>query len=379
MRHERGRSLRPWMGVLVVCLLGCGQRENAAVGPAVSSEVPVELASDQLITVEQEIIETGPRISGSLRPSRKALLRAEVSGLVTLLAVEHGDLVSAGQLLARIEDKGQRDAATSARAALTAAKDDEDVAIRQAARARRLVAAGAIAGVEAESAEAAVAAATARTVAARAQLASSRKQLLGREVRAPFDGVVDVQDVHQGDVVSLGAPLLTILDPTSLRLEAQVASDEIGRVRVGQDVRVHVRGGSKQALSGTIERIAPSVDSATRQLSVSVTLHERSDQLVAGLFADGRILVDVRRALVVPVDALLDDSAVPTVLRVREGRTERVAIEPGLQDEETDRIEVRAGLAAGDLVVVGPARRMPAGARVVVPTTLATVGTSGSP
>lgn len=379
MRHERGRSLRPCVGVLVAGLLGCGKREEAPVGPAVSREVPVELASDQLITVENESIETGPRISGSLRPRRKALLRAEVSGLVTLLAVELGDLVSAGQLLARIEDKGQRDAATSARAALTAAKDDEDVAVRQAARAHRLVAAGAIAGVEAESADAAVAAATARTAAARAQLASSRKQLLGREVRAPFNGVVDVQDVHQGDVVSLGAPLLTILDPTSLRLEAQVASDEIGRVRVGQNVRVRVRGVSEEELSGTLERISPSVDSSTRQLSVSVTLHERSDELVAGLFADGRILVDVQRALVVPVDALLDDTAVPSVLRVREGRTERVPIELGLQDEERDRIEVRAGLAAGDVVVVGPARRMPAGARVSVPTTLATVGTSGSP
>src|SRR5688572_10427149 len=79
---------------------------------------PMVLSPESVHAVKREVIQTGPRISGSLEARQQASLRAEVPGAVTEVNAELGDPVKADQVLARIEDKGQRDSVTSSRSGL---------------------------------------------------------------------------------------------------------------------------------------------------------------------------------------------------------------------------------------------------------------------
>ena len=96
----------------------------------------------------------------------------------------------------------------------------------------------------------------------RARLASTQRNLRDAVIHAPIAGIVSDRAVNTGDVVSPGTALFTIIDPSSMRLEASVSSDDLRMLRVGTTVLFEVRGYDRP-FEGTIERIAPSADPAT--------------------------------------------------------------------------------------------------------------------
>jgi RND family efflux transporter MFP subunit len=167
-------------------------------------------------------------------------------------------------------------------------------------------------------------------------------------------------------VVAPGAPLFTVIEPSSLRLEASVPADAIGELLPGAPVELEVQGFADRVFDGTVERIAPAVDPATRQIAVHVALPNPDRVLVAGLFAEGRIATTRREGLVVPLSAVDVGAARPTVLRVTDGKVEVIEVDLGLVDEAAQQVEVVGGLAAGDQVLVGAARDVEPGRAVRV-------------
>jgi hypothetical protein len=89
-------------------------------------------------------------------------------------------------------------------------------------------------------------------------------------------------------------------------------------------------------------------------------------QLVAGLFAEGRVTSERRRAVVVPARAVDTSGQRPWVLRLRDGKAERVTVEVGLRDDRAERLEILSGLAAGDVLLAGAARAVTPGTPVTV-------------
>jgi RND family efflux transporter MFP subunit len=327
----------------------------------------VQLSPEGVAVARREEIATGPRISGSLEPRVAAAVRAEVGGEVLEIDAELGERVEEQQVLARIEARALRDAAASARAAVAAAREDRAVALREAARTERLVRAGALADRDLEQARSAAAAARARLGEARARLASAEEQLDAATVRAPMDGVVSQRAIHAGDVIAPGALLFVVIDPSSMRLEASVPSDQLAAVDVGTPVEFAVRGYPDQTFAGRIERIAPAADPVTRQLPILVDLPNPGGRLIAGLFAEGTVAAERRQGLVVPLDAVDEERIEPTVERVRDGRVEAVPVRIGLRDERGERVEILEGLGEGDVVLVGPARAIAPGTPVLLP------------
>ncbi len=202
--------------------------------------------------------------------------------------------------------------------------------------------------------------------AARAREKSVWQQLDDTRVRAPFAGVVSDRPANAGDVVAPGTPLLTIIDPSSLRLEANVPSDQIQQVRPGAKVLFKIRGMTDRTFEGRVDRINPTADPITRQVTVFVTLPNTGGQLIAGLFAEGRVEVTTRQGLVVPLSAVDETGAVPTATRIKDGKAERVAVQLGPRQPETESVEITGGLSAGDVLVVGSAKGMTAGTPVTV-------------
>lgn len=336
---------------------------NASDAPA--AEVPaVSLHADNVAVVVTRELASGPSISGTLAPIREATLRAEVAGMVTGTSVEEGQTVRPGQTLVRLDDSAIRDAALSARSAQRTANQALVVARRNAERAERLAQAGAMAERDLEQARWTVMNAEAGLADANARLSTAEKQEGKTVVRAPFAGVVSERPVNTGDVVQVGNPVATVVDPRSLRLEATVPVSALAVLKVGTTVDFEVSGYEGKRYVGRVERINPMLDPATRQVRIIVGIPNVTGRLVAGLFAQGRVAIESRTALAVPLSALDLKTPTPSVRRLRGGRVELVAVELGLQDDVMQVVEITAGLAAGDTVLVGASAGVAAGTPV---------------
>jgi RND family efflux transporter MFP subunit len=347
---KRGRAAIA--GAALLATAACGGKVDAAQEKA--PEV-LTLGPEAAAVVQQEEIRTGPQLSGSLSAERESQVRAQVGGQVMAVYAEQGQAVRAGQPLARIDASALVDAATSARTGVASAQTSLEVARRNYERAQTLNQAGAMSDRDLETARAQLSQAQAQAAGARSQQASAQKQLGNTEVRSPISGVVSLRPVSAGDVVQTGAALFTVVDPHSMRLEASVPADQLGELRVGSTVRFTVNGYPGRAFTGTVQRISPAADPVTRQVPVVVTIPNGQGTLVGGLFAEGRVESQVRQGMMVPATALDERGVTPTVLRLKGGRVERVAVQVGVRDPDTERVEVTAGLAPGDTVLVGAA------------------------
>jgi RND family efflux transporter MFP subunit len=312
------------------------------------------------------MLRVGPLLSGSLEPVREAEVRAEITGTVVQSLVDNGQPVQKGQLLARIDDTAIRDQWLSARSMVTAAENAVAVARREEERTQRLAEAGAVAERDLDAARQARITASAQLEDARARLSQAQRQLDNTQIRAPFAGLVSERAASAGDVVQPGSEMFTIVDPSSMRLEASVPSDALTALRIGDPVEFKVNAYPGRTFAGRVERINPTADPATRQVRIYVAIPNTGGRLVAGLFAEGRVATDSREALIVPENAVDVRSVRPTALRVKNGRAERVEVELGLEDEAGERVEIRSGLAAGDTVLLGAALGVTPGSQVLV-------------
>lgn len=337
----------------------------SAAGEEPASAAAVRVSPADVHAVRRVALQTGPHVSGSLDARRRADVRAETGGTVLQVEAEIGQEVGEQQLLARIDAHGQEGAVPSARAALIAARQQLRVSRRHARRTKALVKAGALARRDLELARSAVSSAAAQFAQARVLMAGARAQLARSIIRAPMEGVVSEVPVHAGDVVAPGAPLFTIIDPTTMYLEASVPAEDLHAVKVGARVTFQVRGYPDRAFRGEVQRISPAADRRTRQIAILVGIPNESGALVAGLFADGRVTAATREGLAVPVLAVDTSGEQPVVTRVTGGLVERVTVQLGLEDRAAARVEVVSGLLEGDIVLLGSARGLPPGTRVV--------------
>jgi membrane fusion protein (multidrug efflux system) len=340
---------------------------NKGDADAAPAKVETMLVGPENVTVVRaEQVRSGPAISGSLTPERSATIRAEMTGAVVQTYAEAGQHVSRGQALAQIDASVLRDQALSARSAVTTAQSSYDIARREVERSQALSTAGAIADRDLERARNQLLAAQAQLATARAQLANVSKQLDKASVQAPFAGVVAQRQVNAGDVVSPGTALFTVVDPGSMQLEAAVPAEALSQVRVGMPVEFSVNGYPNRTFTGRITRVNPVADPSTRQVHITAAIPNSGNTLVGGLFAEGRVSSEARTTPMVPLSAVDERGLRPTVVRLKNGRIEKVDVTLGIRDAAAETIEITAGLAPGDTVLLGAARGISPGTPVKV-------------
>jgi RND family efflux transporter MFP subunit len=340
------------------------RKNDASAEPAKAETMLV--GPENVAVVRAERIHTGPALSGSLTPERSATIRSEMSGAVLQTYAEAGQRVSAGQPLAQIDAAVLRDQQLSARGAVTTAQSNYDIAQRELSRNTTLEKAGAIAERDLERARNALIAAQGQLATARAQLANISKQLDKASVQAPFTGVVAQRQVNAGDVVSPGAALFTVVDPGSMQLEASVPAEALTQVRVGMPVDFKVNGYPNRSFTGRITRVNPTADPATRQVKIVASIPNAGNTLVGGLFAEGRVSSEERIAPMVPLGAVDERGLRPTVVRLKNGKIEKVEVGTGIRDAAAETVEITTGLAPGDTLLLGAARGISPGTPVRV-------------
>ena len=352
------------LSAILVSVAACKGGAAAEADSAAAETTTVGVENIAIVT--NGLLQAGPTVSGALNPEREAVVRAQVGGSVLQTYVDQGQPVRAGQTLARIEAGGLQDVYLSARAGVTSASNNADIARRELARSEKLLAAGAIAERDIEQARRSAIAANAALADAQARLATARKQVGNTVITAPISGIVSERAVSAGDVVQPGALLVTVVDPSSMRLEGSVPAEQLSQVRLGAPVSFTVNGYPGRTFGGKVIRVNPTADPATRQVRIVISIPNAEGRLVGGLFANGRLASESHSGMVVPASAVDSRSNVPAVFRIKGGKVERVPVTLGLRDDAAEKIEIASGVQVGDTLLIGAAQGITPGTIVKV-------------
>lgn len=341
--------------VLALSLAACGKaQETPQKGANAATGQPLLIAVEDVHTVRNSALASGPVITGSVQPERRADLRAEVSAIVLHVLKENGDTVRRGDLLVRLDDTAIRDGLASAESAGRTAAQALEQAERQFQRMTTLRASGMASAQQVEDAEIRRNNAQSDLEGAKTRVVAARQTLARTEARAPFDGIVSDRKVSAGDTAQIGKELVKVIDPSSMRFEGLVSADNIGAVKAGQDVNFRVNGYPNQEFTGKVRRVNPAANSTTRQVEVLVDFTGQRQPRLAGLYAEGYIETSSARNLTLPATALVRDGDKASAWRVKDGKLQKATLTLGARDPRTGDFVLKAGLAEGDQVIRYP-------------------------
>lgn len=360
------------LGVLAfgaAALSGCKKADEKPVDTSVAAQPAQQLSTADIAKADTSRLAAGVLVTGSLRPADVVVVRAQVTGTLQRVRADRGTAVSRGQTLAVIEALGVQSSAIGAKASVAAATAQLALAQKKLDAARTLHKAGAISDVDLKVAESEFASAQAQLASANAQESAAGENAGRATVTAPLTGVVSDRKVQDGEAVTAGAELFTIVNPRELELAASIPVDEAAAVKVGQPVRFTLASLPGQTFTGRVDRKDPVASEDTRQLGLYLRVPNPRGNIVAGQFASGRIVAnDAKAVIVVPVGAVREGSGKFWVLRIDNGTIERRDVTVGSRDEAAGVVVITSGLVAGDRVISAPGMQIAAGTRVTVAT-----------
>lgn len=193
------------------------------------------------------------------------------------------------------------------------------------------------------------------SVKAGQRLATVQSRLVGNPppsvaVNAPIAGIIDARNINLGQAVEPNTVLFHISNRDKLLVVAQVYEEDLGKVKVGQEVNVRVLSYPKQTFPGLVTLIEPNLDPLTRTVNVRITLDNKERLLKPGMFVRANvILTHNKAALTVPNTALLQADSKQFVFVQNGGTYKRVDVKVGAVED--DYSEIIDGLVPGDLVV----------------------------
>jgi len=323
------------------------------------------LGSEDVFVVKRTDIAAGVRFTGSLQPHVVVEIKAQVAGTIRDLKANRGVAVRRGQLLARVEAEGIRGEAAGARASIAAARASLAEAQQRLEGARKLYAAGALSAVDFRGEQAKFEAAQSQLASAEAQFAGASETARRATIDSPIDGVVSERAVSEGEAVSIGQKLFTVVNSDVVELSGQTAVQAAQQVRVGQPIQFTLDAYPGQEFTGKVARIDPVADPATRRVGVTMELPNPEGRLIGGQFVTGSILAAAAgQGLLVPEIAVRGPRSAPFVLVVENDRIARRTVSLGAQPIESDYVAIASGLREGDRVIVTPATNLAEGTKV---------------
>lgn len=386
---------------------GCKKEETAAPEVTVQAEKP-----------EQGPIAEHMMADAVLSPLAQAAIQPKISAPVRKFYVQRGSKVKEGQLLAVLENrdltaaerdnKGSFEAAQAAYATATKAQVPEDVQKAELDYAqakanldlntsivnsrKQLFAEGAIPGRDLDTAQAALVQAQAafdtaakhlqsmQNVSRDAELKSAKGQLTSAEgkyqgaaaqvayseIRSPINGVVTDRPLYAGETPVAGAPLITVMDISSLVAKAHIAQSLAQRMKVGDVASISVPG-LADPVEAKVMLISPALDTGSTTIEIWLKVDNKSGALKVGtpvkVSITGRSVQD---ALKVPVSAILtaQDGTKSVMVVGTDGAAHRKPVELGIQDG--DDVQITKGLATGDMVITTGSYALDDGAKVKI-------------
>jgi multidrug efflux pump subunit AcrA (membrane-fusion protein) len=370
--------------LISAAVAGCthGEAPKAPAGPP----VPVSVAA----AAEQDLA-TPFEAGGVVRAQRVAVVVSRIMADVREVRVKAGDRVRAGQALVLLDGRelqANRTRATASQAAVTQATALAE-ADRQAAEAALALARlthQRIADLKAKNsatqgeldeavanlraAEARMRVTEARVAEARASIESAAAGTSAADVAAsyatltaPFDGVVTEKSVDPGNMASPGQPLVTVEDDRSFRLEVRLDVSRAAFVKMGDRVRVRLDGVAPDA-TGRVAEIARMVDPGSHDFLLKIDLPSGTP-LRSGMYGRAIFRGATRKGLAVPDSAVVRRGQLVTVFVVDADNHARLRL-VNASEAADGQVEIRAGVQAGERVVLAPPPALADGSPVIV-------------
>jgi membrane fusion protein (multidrug efflux system) len=381
VRRKRWRA--PAAAFVVIALAGGGwsvmHGKKPAPAPAQAQEgrkdekkEVFELASGDIAAIDARSLAVSLPLSGSLAPLSSATIKSKVSGVVEATTLQEGMAVSAGQVLARIDQADLRARLQQQQAMLDEAQAKLTMATKNETNSQALLTQKYISQNAYDSTQNTVDLARAAVKSAAAMVEIARIALNDGVIKAPISGVVSKRHVQAGEKLAPDMPVYSIVNLSELTLEAQVPASEIPRVKVGQDVRFKVDGFQQRDFHGKVARINPATEVGSRAMLVYISVKNDDSVLRAGMFAKGSIVTERSSvAPIVPMAALRTDKGRQVVYKIEHGKVIAQPVKLGLRNEDEGYAEVVEGLDQGANVIISKLDAVKPGSAVKLPASVA--------
>lgn len=368
-------KLWTWLGIIVVAIvLVIGYfllRERLT--PAMS----VRVVSATLVTGNDA--SANLVASGYVVAQRKAEVASKATGRLEFLGFEEGDLVKAGQVIARLDNKDFMATLDLTKATLQQAEVDSLDKGRKYRRAQSLFKSGSITDAELESAEAAYRNASAMVEQAKANVRVAEVSLDNTYIRAPFDGTVLTKNADVGEIVapfassaSSKGSVVTLADMSSLEVEADVSESNLDRVRVGRPCEIILDAYPTVRYPGSVKKIVPTADRARATVLTRIAFSQLDERVLPEMSARVSFFVDssdLRQSsgasmVTAPKDAVTSRGTDKVVFLVVGELVAMTTVQTG--KEIGSQIEITSGLQPGQKIVLSPPGKLETGQKITI-------------
>lgn len=349
-----GRFATCGLACAVFFASACTRTDDPPAGPA-STKPMAAAPTVKVVHLTGGAITRGITLPAQVFPDQQAVLFAKVSGYLQAITVDKGDVVKAGATLARIEVPELQSARARQQAELKAAEAEYTRLQESLQRAPDLVV------------PLTVDQARGRMEIARASLEQSESMLHYATITAPFSGIVTQRFVDPGALIqagaSSGAPMLTIMDFGTVRLQISVPELEASRVAVDQPVEVSTEGLPGRKFEGRITRFSYALDPSTRTMMAEVRMPNPQLHLRPGMLVTARIGIEKREhANLVPDEAVVLEKSNAFVFVLNGGKAVKRPVKLGFREGAS--AEILEGVSPDDQVILSSGRSLSDGQTV---------------
>lgn len=327
----------------------------------------IELSASDVVPATQMDMVLGLPVSGTLKASQSAMVKARVAGELMDLVVREGDEVKAGQVIARIDPTEYQARERQAKQQADAALAQVEIAQKQFDNNKALVDQGFISQTALQNSSASLNGAKATHMAAMAALDVARKALDDASIRSPISGQIAQRLAQPGERMALDARIVEVVNLSQLELEAALPSADASLVRPGMKAQLKIEG-MDEPVTAKVLRISPAAQAGSRSVLVYLGVVGQ-DGLRQGLFAEGTLGTRTVKALAVPLSSVRTDKPQPYVQVIEADQVRHVTVQTGTRSEKTTQnitltwVEVQ-GLAEGAQVLTASAGAVREGTQV---------------
>lgn len=311
------------------------------------AKTPEPPAAVKMVRPQRGEIARNVSLPATVAANQQVTLYAKVGGYLKAIHVDKGDAVQAGDLLAEIEVPELIAEQAKAKAELAIATLDSQRLDAAQAKAPDLVVPQSLD------------AARAKMTIAQAAVEKAETMLAFTRITAPFAGIVNKRFVDAGAFIPAAtsggnpqnAALLGLADFRTVRVQIAVPEPEVPLIKKGLPVKVMVDELPGRNFSGTVTRLAYTLDDLSKTMLTEVDLENAAGELRPGMYALAKISVEKHAdALLLPVEAVLVEKSGPSVFKVIEGKAKKVPVKTGFNDGVS--VEMLEGVTGDEAVVL---------------------------
>lgn len=274
-----------WMGTGHFSSVGSAAAEQPkAEAKPEQAEQKASLRIVKVVTPPRSEHARAIRISGVTEADKRAVLATRVAGVISELPVKQGDHVKIGDIVLMLDAEEKISAVENARQLKGQRQAELDAA-------ERLARTGNLAKLQLDSARSALALAS-------SQLDAAESELARKEVRAPFNGVIDRVPVELGSAVPQGGEVATILSLDPVIARGEVSERDLGYLKIGDKANVRLVSG--QIAEGTVRYISRDASAATRTFRVEIAIPNADGAIPAGMTAEITLSAKPADAIMLP-------------------------------------------------------------------------------